>query len=113
MKKHDNWYPTMPNRKKKEITNKDVLGWLATKERLPAPDAEYSYSNSGYVVLAELVERVAKEPFAKYVMETVVFGFDEEMKNTYVFDEVYGLYTDDPETDNHTKCYNRVGGRFV
>jgi len=113
LKKPDHWYPTMPNRKKKEITNKDVLGWLATKERLPAPDAEYSYSNSGYVVLAELVERVAKEPFAKYVMETVVFGFDEEMRNTYVFDEVYGFAPDDPETVNHARCYNRVKGRFV
>ncbi len=113
LKKPDDWYPRMPNRKRKEITNKEVLEWLATKKRLPTPDAEYSYSNSGYVVLAELVERVAKEPFAKYVMETVVFGFDEEMKNTYVFDEVYGLSPDDPETVNHAKCYNRVGGRFV
>ncbi len=113
LKKPDDWYPTMPNRKKKEITNKNVLEWLATKKRLPAPDAEYSYSNSGYVVLAELVERVAKEPFAKYVMETVVFGFDEEMKNTYVFDEVYGFAPDDPQTANHARCYNRVGGRFV
>ena len=113
LEKPDDWYPTMPNRRKKEITNKNVLEWLATKKRLPAPDAEYSYSNSGYVVLAELVERVAKEPFAKYVMETVVFGFDEEMKNTYVFDEVYGFAPDDPQTANHARCYNRVGGRFV
>ena len=113
LQKADDWYPTMPNRKKKEITNKEVLEWLATKKRLPTPDAEYSYSNSGYVVLAELVERVAKEPFAKYVMETVVAGFDGEMKSTYVFDEVYGLSPDDPETANHAKCYNRVGHRFV
>lgn len=113
LKKPDDWYPTMPNRKKKEITNKNVLEWLATKKRLPVPDAEYSYSNSGYVVLAELVERVAKEPFAKYVMETVVFGFDEEMKNTYVFDEVYGFAPEDPQTANHARCYNRVKGCFV
>ncbi len=113
LKTPDHWYPTMPNRKKKEITNKNVLDWLATKKRLPAPDIEYGYSNSGYVVLAELVERVAQEPFAKYVMEMVVFGFNEEMKNTYVFDEVYGLSPDDPEAVNHARCYNRVGGRFV
>jgi CubicO group peptidase (beta-lactamase class C family) len=113
LKKPDDWYPRMPNRKKKEISNKDVLEWLATKKRLPAPDIEYGYSNSGYVVLAELVERVAKESFAKYVMETVIFGTNAEMKNTYVFDEVYGFSPDDPETVNHAKCYNRVGGRFV
>ena len=113
LKKPDDWYPRMPNRKKKEISNKNVLEWLASKKRVRAPDTEYGYSNSGYVVLAELVERVAKEPFAKYVMETVVFGTDAEMKNTYVFDEVYGFSPDDPQTENHAKCYNRVKGRFV
>ena len=113
LKKPDHWYPTMPNRKRKEITNKNVLEWLATEKRLRAPDAEFAYSNSGYVVLAELVERVAGEPFAKYVMETVIFGIDAEMKNTYVFDEVYGFAADDPETANHARCYNRVRDRFV
>lgn len=113
LRKPDDWYPTMPNRRKKEISNKDVLKWLASRKELPAPDIEYSYSNSGYVVLAELVERVAKQPFARYVMENVVFGFNEEMKNTYVFDEEYGFAPDDPETAKHAKCYNRVGNRFV
>jgi CubicO group peptidase (beta-lactamase class C family) len=113
LKKPDDWYPTMPNRKKKEITNKNVVKWLATRERLPAPDAEYHYSNSGYVVLAELVERVAQEPFARYVMEKIIFGIDEEMKDTYVFDEVYGFAPEDPKTANHAKCYNRVKDRFV
>lgn len=111
--KPDDWYPTMPNRKKKEISNKNVLEWLATKKRLPAPDIEYGYSNTGYVVLAELVERVANEPFAKYLMEKVIFGIDEDMRNTYVFDEVYGFAPFDPQTANHARCYNRVKGRFV
>src|SRR6267142_5808636 len=113
LKKPDDWYPTMMNRRTKEISNKDVLEWLATRKRLPAPDTEYAYSNSGYVVLAEVVERVAKKPFARYVVEKVVFGIDVEMRNTYVFDEVYGFAPDDPETVNHARCYNRVKGRFV
>ncbi|MGH9873470.1 MAG: serine hydrolase domain-containing protein [Pyrinomonadaceae bacterium] len=113
LKKPDLWYPTMPNRKRKEITNKNVLEWLATKKRLRGPDAEFAYSNSGYVVLAELVERVAQEDFAKYVMEAVIFGTDAEMKNTYVFDEIYGFAPDDPQTAKHARCYNRVGDRFV
>jgi len=113
LKKPDHWYPTMANRKKKELSNKNVLEWLATKKRVRAPDTEYGYSNSGYVLLAELVERVAEQPFAHYVMETVVFGIDADMRNTYVFDEVYGFAPDDPQTANHAKCYNRVKGRFV
>lgn len=113
LKKPDDWYPTMPNRRKKEISNKNVLEWLATKKRVPPPDVEYGYSNTGYVLLAELVERVANEPFAKYVMEKVIFGIDEDMRNTYVFDEVYGFAPFDPKTANHARCYNLVKGRFV
>src|SRR5215210_5055789 len=32
LKKSDHWYPGMPDRRRKEITNKDVLRWLATKK---------------------------------------------------------------------------------
>lgn len=113
LKKPDHWYPTMPNRKKKELSNKNVLEWLATRKRLKAPDTEFGYSNSGYVVLAELVERVAQEPFAKFVMEKVIFGIDEGMKDTYVFNEEFGFAPDDPKTAKHAKCYNLVKGRFV
>jgi CubicO group peptidase (beta-lactamase class C family) len=113
LKKPDDWYPTMPNRKKKEITNKNVVEWLATRKRVRAPDIEFGYSNSGYVVLAELVEKVAQEPFARYVMDKIIFGIDQEMKNTYVFDEVYGFAPEDPKTANHARCYNRVKDRFV
>ena len=113
LKKPDHWYPTMPNRKKKELSNKNVLEWLATKKRMKAPDTEFGYSNSGYVVLAELVERVAQEPFGKFVMEKVIFGIDGGMKDTYVFDEEFGFAPDDPKTANHARCYNRVKDRFV
>jgi len=111
--KPDHWYPTMPNRRRKEITNKQIMQWLADKRHLPPPDIEFGYSNSGYVVLAELVERVAEEPFAKFLMESVIFGTDAEMDSTYVFDDVYGFAPDDPQTANHARCYNRVGDRFV
>ena len=115
LQKPDDWYPGMPNRKRREITNKDVLQWLAAKKRLPPPDIEYGYSNSGYVVLAELVEIITNQRFAEYVMDTVILGIDEEvlMRKTYVFDEINRFQPDDPETAYHAKCYNRVRGRFV
>jgi CubicO group peptidase (beta-lactamase class C family) len=109
LKKRDHWYPKMRNRKKKEIANKDVLKWLAKKDLLRPPDTEYEYSNSGYVVLAELVARVAKKPFAKYLAEKVI----SDLSKTYIFDEVFGLAPDDPEAANHARCYNHVRGRFV
>jgi len=89
------------------------MQWLAGKRRLPPPDVEFGYSNSGYVVLAELVERVAQEPFAKFLIESVICGIDSDMDSTYVFDSVYGFAPDDPETANHARCYNRVGDRLL
>jgi len=105
------WYPKMP-RVTKEITNKDVLKWIAAQTLLPLPpDTEFKYSNSGYVVLAKLVERITRRRFAT-VLQKKLFG-PFGMKNTYVFDEVSNFSEDAPEVVNHARCYNRVGGHFV
>lgn len=112
MAKADHWYPRMPNRKRKELTNKDVLQWIAWQKLLPRdPDTEYEYSNSGYVLLAEVVEQVAGRRFADYIHE-VLFS-DVEMKDTYVFDELSRFSPKSREVVNHAKCYNHVDGRFV
>ncbi len=110
--KPDHWYPRMPNRRRRELTNKDVLGWIATQKLLPRPpDTEYEYSNSGYVVLAELVARRTRKRFAEYLKQ-VLFS-DLVMNDTYVFDEVSRFSRGAREIVNHAKCYNRVSGRFV
>jgi CubicO group peptidase (beta-lactamase class C family) len=110
--KADDWYPRMTKRKRKELTNKDVREWIATQKLLPRlPDTEYEYSNSGYVLLAELVETISGKRFADYVQQ-VLFS-DLAMKDTYVFDEASRFSPKSREVVNHAKCYNRVGGRFV
>ena len=109
----DDWYPEMPNRYPSEITNKQVLQWLATRKRVSPPDTEYGYSNTGYVLLAELVERIAQQSFSDYVGETILFGIDQIMNGTYVFDETRRYRPEDPQTARHARCYNRVNGRFV
>lgn len=107
--KPDEWYPKMPTGKK-EITNKDVLKWIATQTLLPRPpDTEFKYSNSGYVLLAELVARVNKTRFAHLLKEQLFNAYG--MKDTYVFDEVSSFSPDAPEIVNHAKCYNRVSGQ--
>jgi CubicO group peptidase (beta-lactamase class C family) len=108
----DHWYPSMPKRKRKELTNKDVLEWIATQKLLPRPpDTEYEYCNSGYVILAELVARLSGKRFADYVKQVLFSSL--LMNDTYIFDEVSHFPAKAREIVNHAKCYNRVSGRFV
>ena len=67
------------------------------------------YSNSGYVVLAELVSRVTKKRLAEYLKE-ILFR-DVVMNDTYVFDERSRFSSDAREIVNHARCYNHVKGR--
>jgi CubicO group peptidase (beta-lactamase class C family) len=108
--KSDHWYPQMSTRKKREVTNKDVLRWIAAQELLgEKPGTEMEYSNSGYVVLAELVERVSGMRFADYLKEQIFTSLG--MDDTFVFDEKSVLANDAREVVNHARCYNRVKGK--
>ena len=108
----DHWYPRMSNRKKREITNKDVLEWITSQKLLPRdPDTEYEYCNSGYVVLAELVERLTRKRLATYLRQVLFSDF--AMDDTYVFDEETRFSAKARQIVNHAKCYNRVNGSFV
>jgi CubicO group peptidase (beta-lactamase class C family) len=110
--KPDHWYPQMGIRRKKEVTNKDVMYWIGTQKLLPrAPDVEFEYSNSGYVVLAELVEKVTGKRLSEHLCEDLFK--DMEMNDTYVFDEASRFRKNARQIVNHAKCYNRVSGRFV
>lgn len=110
--KPDHWYPQMGVRRKRELTNKDVMQWIGTQKLLPrAPDTEYEYSNSGYVILAELVEKVIGHRLSEYLNKG--FFKDMQMKDTYVFDEGFTFRPGARQIVNHAKCYNRVNGRFV
>ncbi len=112
MARRNDWYPEMRKRKKKELTNKDVLRWIATQKLLPhPPDTEYEYCNSGYVVLAELVARVTNQRLGPYLKEVLLNSLG--MKHTYVFDEACHFSADAPEILKHAKCYNHVGGHFL
>lgn len=108
----DHWYPRMPNRKRRELSNKDVLEWIAAQKLLPRdPDTEYEYSNSGYVVLAEVVAKLGKRRFGDYLQQGLFRGLG--MLDTYVFDDTCRFSPKAREVVNHAKCYNRVNGRFV
>ena len=110
--KADHWYPNMKLRRRKEFTNKDVVQWITTQKLLPhPPDTEFEYSNSGYVLLAELVAKVTGKRLSEH-LDDIVFK-DMAMKDTYVFDEASRFAPGARQLVNHAKCYNRVDGRYV
>jgi len=109
MEKSDGWYPQMAKKKAREITNKDVIQWFASQALRPGkPNTKLEYSNSGYVLLAELVERVNQIPFSEY-LKTRFFDW-MKMDNTYLFDENCNFAEDAPQIVNHARCYNGVKG---
>ena len=67
----------------KGITNQDVWNLLLKQDSLNfKPGTKYEYSNSGFVLLSMIVERVSNEPFAKFMKENIFNKLG--MKNTLV-----------------------------
>lgn len=54
------------------VTNDDVLKWLVKNPKLNfKPGEKFEYSNTGYMLLASLVERVTKKTFHDYISEKI------------------------------------------
>lgn len=87
---------------KDDITNGDVFEFLAGLDSLEfAPGEKYSYSNSGYLLLAMIVEKVSGEPFYSF-MENNIFQ-PLGMGNTLVWNDTK------PEIPGKTIGYNQFG----
>jgi CubicO group peptidase (beta-lactamase class C family) len=57
---------------KTKVFNADILQTLFKKDRLLfRPGSKFDYSNSGYVVLSEVVQRVAKKSFPDFVRDEI------------------------------------------
>src|SRR5579863_1269556 len=69
-----------------ELTAAEVLQLLSRQEKLRfAPGDKFEYSDSAYVVLGQIIERVTGERYAEFLKETI---FDPlEMRDTLVVDE--------------------------
>jgi CubicO group peptidase (beta-lactamase class C family) len=69
-----------------ELTAAEVLQLLSRQEKLRfAPGDKFEYSDSAYVVLGQIVERLAGKRYAEFLKETI---FDPlEMHDTLVVDE--------------------------
>ena len=69
-----------------QLHDADVLRLLESQDRTYfAPGSKYQYSNSGYALLALIVERVSGQTFATFLRERIFLPLG--MQNTVAFEE--------------------------
>jgi CubicO group peptidase (beta-lactamase class C family) len=72
--------------KRQPLTNEDVMEMMGQYKPIVEfkPDRKFKYSNTGYVVLAAIVEKISGMPFHVFMEENIFKPL--EMKSTFVFD---------------------------
>ncbi|MFC7347329.1 serine hydrolase domain-containing protein [Chryseobacterium zhengzhouense] len=71
---------------KKGLKNRDVLHWLQQQKNLQfLSGSKFEYSNSGYILLSLLIEKVSGKSYLKFLDENIFVPL--EMTNTQVYDE--------------------------
>ncbi len=69
-----------------EPTARDALNLLARQPNLLfEPGTKFEYSNSGYVVLAQIIEKASGQSYAQFLMQNIFKPLG--MKRSYVYDE--------------------------
>ncbi len=70
-------------------TNQDILDQLQAHrpDALFQPNARYEYSNTGYALLASIIEQVAEMPFAEFLRQHIFQPL--EMEHTAVYNRRY------------------------
>lgn len=71
--------------RKVDLSNDDVLSMMAVHKPnvYYQPDRTFSYSNTGYALLASIVEKASGQPFAEFMREHIFEPL--KMHNTYTF----------------------------
>ncbi len=83
-------------------TNSDVLNTLTTVKELEFdPGTQYRYSNSGYVLLSILVDRITGSSFARFLKENALEK--SGLESTIIYDQ----YAEEPE--NRVTGYGKDG----
>lgn len=70
---------------KTQVLDADVLSLLKNKaETYFEPGTKFQYSNSGFCLLAMVIERVSGKPFAEFITQQIFEPLG--MKNTFIYD---------------------------
>ncbi|WP_447637367.1 serine hydrolase domain-containing protein [Flavobacterium microcysteis] len=84
----------------KNLTNAQVIQWLATKNSLNfSPGDKFEYSNTGYIILAAIIEKTSGKSYADFLKEAIFKPLG--LKRTIVYD------TTKPVITNRAIGYNK------
>lgn len=88
--------------RKQFMTNRDVIDMLIQVHpaRIFLPDKKYRYSNTGYVVLANIVEKASGVPFENFLEERIFHRLG--MTHTFI-----GTFANTVADEYKTKGYNK------
>lgn len=76
----------MPAAQSVQLHDEDCLRLMHSTDKLYFPaGTEYRYSNTGYALLALIVEKVSSQPFAQFLKENIFLPL--EMKTTIAYEE--------------------------
>ncbi|HKI79521.1 MAG TPA: serine hydrolase domain-containing protein [Ignavibacteriaceae bacterium] len=90
----------------KSLTNDDVVEFAENIDSLLfEPGTDYLYSNTAYVLLAKIIEKVSEQSYADFLRKT--FFNPLGMSSTVVYDNTK------PEIKNRAIGYNNEDGIFV
>jgi D-alanyl-D-alanine carboxypeptidase len=95
--------PDFYSRVSRPISQSDLIGYIAEGGYDFSPGEQFSYSNSGYMLLGSIIERVSGESYGNYLKENVLEPLG--MHNTGTYD------TPDPQRD--ALGYDWNGTHFV
>jgi len=88
-----------------DINNQNVVDYFINNGALEfIPDSQADYSNSGYLLLAEIIERLSGERFEDYMLYNLFLPND--MSNSYIADEFsLSLLNDALNYENSSKLW--------
>ena len=96
----------MPDDTTEQLRDADVLRLLESQDRTYfKPGSDYRYSNSGYALLALIVERASGKSFQDFLHERIFLPLGMHDTLAYVHDG--------PEVAHRAYGYSEIGGRWM
>lgn len=70
---------------KKGLANQEVINWLFNLNGLDfVPDSNFKYSNSGYIILSQIIEKVSGKSYPSFINEQIITPL--KMNHTHVYE---------------------------